>query len=428
MKKNFSPNLHFAALIFVFLFSFLHSANAQPTSQTFNSSGTYTVPGGWTAIVTVEVWGAGGSGGGGNASASERAGGGGGGYSRIVLTLTAGNYAVTVGTGGIAPTSGAAGQDGGNSNFAGLVSANGGKGANGNTAGVGGNGVAGTGITIFSGGNGGTGLGPGGGGAGSALATANGANGANSSNTLPGAGGNGQGNGGLGGTDIGGSGTNGAAPGGGGGGKGDIGAKSGNGGNGRVIITVDNQVPLPVKLTTFSAQYNKQFITLTWKSAQEANFSHYVLEQSIDGNIYTTTSLIFGKAQNDNGADYSYVDRNITGNSGSIYYRLRMVDIDGRFTYSAVCIVRLKEQSQTIAVAAYPNPVINELHVTISNNWQGKKVSYQLFDNNGQVAIKNETVSSSQTETINVSKLAPGFYIMKVTCNGEVAQQKIIKN
>jgi Secretion system C-terminal sorting domain len=426
MKKNFTHNLHFAALLFFSLFSILHSANAQPTSQTFNSSGTYTVPAGWTAIVTVEVWGAGGSGGGGNASKTEMGGGGGGGYAKKILTLAAGNYAVTVGTGGIAPPNVPAGQDGGNSNFAGLVSANGGKGANDNTSGTGGSGVAGAGITIFSGGNGGTGLGPGGGGGGSAFATANGSDGANSTNILPGAGGAGQGPGGSGGADNGGSGVSGISPGGGGGGKGDKGVRSGNGANGRVIVTV-NLIPLPVKLTDFSAKYDKQFITLAWKSSQEINFSYYVLERSNDGNIYATISQIFGKAQNEGGADYSVVDRNVSGNSGLIYYRLKMVDIDGKFTYSDVRIVRLKEQSQTIGISAYPNPVISEIHINIPNTWQGKKVTYTVFNSNGQLLKKSTFSNSNHTEMVNVNDLAPGIYLVRATCNGEEAQQKVIK-
>ena len=32
-----------------------------------------------------------------------------------------------------------------------------------------------------------------------------------------------------------------------------------------------------------------------------------------------------------------------------------------------------------------------------------------------------------QTESININSLAPGFYIARVICNGETAQQKIIK-
>ena len=425
MKNTFTRSLHFTALAIFSLFSIVYSANAQPISQTFNASGTYTVPAGWAAIATVEVWGAGGSGGGGNAGNPERAGGGAGGYARKVFTLTSGNYTVTAGTGGISPTNGAAGQDGGNSDFAGLISAKGGKGANGNNSGAAGTGVAGTGVTIFTGGNGGTGLGPGGGGGGSALATANGGNGGNSSNVLPGTGGTGQGNGGLGGTDLGGSGVNGVSPGGGGGGKGDQGTKSGNGGNGRVIITVSTI--LPVKLTSFSALYNKPFVTISWETAQEINFSYYALEYSTDGNIYTTASLIYGTAQNGNGADYSYVDRSISSNSGLIYYRLKMVDIDGRFTYSPVRIIRLEEQTKTIAIATYPNPVISELRITIPGNWQGKKVTYEVFNGNGQLSEKLVAANSSQTETVNVSNLAPGFYIVRAACNGETAQQKIVK-
>jgi hypothetical protein len=50
-----------------------------------------------------------------------------------------------------------------------------------------------------------------------------------------------------------------------------------------------------------------------------------------------------------------------------------------------------------------------------------------VIASNGQVVIRNEVVSASQTETINVSNLSPGFYIVKVSSNGEMAHQKIIK-
>jgi hypothetical protein len=63
----------------------------------------------------------------------------------------------------------------------------------------------------------------------------------------------------------------------------------------------------------------------------------------------------------------------------------------------------------------------------VPSKWQGKKVSYELFGSNGQALVKYQASSSSQTESINVSKLAPGFYVVKVSCDDETAQQKIIK-
>ena len=184
---------------------------------------------------------------------------------------------------------------------------------------------------------------------------------------------------------------------------------------------------MPVKLTSFSALYNKPYVTISWETAQEIDFSHYVLERSTDGNIYTAASLIYGTAQNGNGADYNYVDRNVSGNSGLIYYRLKMVDIDGRFTYSPVRIIRLEEQTQTIAITTYPNPVTSELRITVPGNWQGKKVTYEVFNGNGRLSEKLVSANSSQTETVNVSNLAPGFYIVRAACNGKTAQQKIVK-
>ncbi|MBK8748906.1 MAG: T9SS type A sorting domain-containing protein [Saprospiraceae bacterium] len=65
--------------------------------------------------------------------------------------------------------------------------------------------------------------------------------------------------------------------------------------------------------------------------------------------------------------------------------------------------------------------------MTIPADWQNKKVVYELFSANGQVAKKMETTGSSQTETMNVSNLNRGLYIVKVTCEGKTAQQKIVK-
>ena len=103
------------------------------------------------------------------------------------------------------------------------------------------------------------------------------------------------------------------------------------------------------------------------------------------------------------------------------------MDIDGRSTYSSIRIIRLGEEKQGIGLVTYPNPVTSELIVTTPANWQNKKISYEILNANGQVTKKSETGSSSQAENLNVSTLAPGFYIIKVTCNGQSVQQKIIK-
>jgi hypothetical protein len=185
--------------------------------------------------------------------------------------------------------------------------------------------------------------------------------------------------------------------------------------------------PLPVKLINFDAKYNKPNVTLNWSTAMEKNFSHFEIEYSTDGSNFSEAAIIFGAGESDSKKDYTYVDKNVAGRGGLVYYRLKSVDNDGKASYSSVRVIRLGEEKQGIGLTTYPNPVTSELRITIPANWQNKKVTYEVFNSNGQVSKKSETASSSQTENLNVSLLAPGFYIVKVTCDGQSVQQKIVK-
>ena len=185
--------------------------------------------------------------------------------------------------------------------------------------------------------------------------------------------------------------------------------------------------PLPVKLLNFDAKYNKPNVTLNWSTAMEKNFSHFEIEYGTDGSNFNELALIFGAGESDSKKDYSYVDKTVSGRSGLVYYRLKSVDNDGKATYSSVRIIRLGEEKQGISLTTYPNPVSSELRVTIPTNWQNKKVTYEVFNSNGEVSKRSESAGSSQTENLNVSSLAPGLYVVRVTCDGQSAQQKIIK-
>lgn len=190
-----------------------------------------------------------------------------------------------------------------------------------------------------------------------------------------------------------------------------------------------DQVTLPVELLSFTATLNNNKTDLKWTTATEKNVSHFVVEKSLDGKTYDDAGLVFAYGNTSEKVNYSFSDNNInTSKAGVIYYRLRSVDIDSKAQYSQVRMIRIgKQAEQTIAILTYPNPVTNELRITVPANWQGKKVSYEVLNNNGRLSIRTETGSSSQTEAINVSSLSPGVYVVRVICDGEVAAQKIVK-
>jgi hypothetical protein len=186
--------------------------------------------------------------------------------------------------------------------------------------------------------------------------------------------------------------------------------------------------PLSVNLVSFTVALNNSKADLQWSTTSEKNASHFVIEKSFDGKDFSDIGTVTANGTTLNKSNYNFQD-NTGSYSGVIYYRLRQVELSGKTEYSETRIVRTVKQSlNAVTVLLYPNPATDEVRVTIPNNWQNKKVVYELYNASGQIAKRMETANSSQTERLDIMSLAPGFYIMRVSCDGVVAQQKVIKN
>jgi hypothetical protein len=186
--------------------------------------------------------------------------------------------------------------------------------------------------------------------------------------------------------------------------------------------------PLPLQMISFSATLNNSKAELTWKTVSETNVSHFEIEKSLDGKNFSEAGIVFATGNETDVTIYNFSDKINTDLEGVVYYRIRSVDLDGKFQYSAIRMVRVSKQvANNITLLAYPNPVTSELRISIPDNWQSKKVIYEIFSINGRLANKTETASSSQTEIINIGNLSTGIYLVKASCEGKTAQQKIVK-
>jgi hypothetical protein len=335
---------------------------SQSGSQTFTSSGTFTVPANVTSI-TIELVGAGGSGGGNGGG-----GGGGGGFASGVYTVVAlSDYTVTVGTAG-------GGVTGGTTGVGSLISATGGENGtwvpnpNLGGGGAGGIGTNGT-IVNRTGGTGGGGYWTyfGGGGGGAAGSVSNGFDGGNTilwtGNCItPG------GDGGLSGGTPGGAGGKGAGftdsncnitnpagngenyGGGGGGGNGN-GGIPGTGTGGYVLISWGI---VPVELSLFTAETIKDGIVLKWQTATETNNQGFEIKRSLDNISFNIIGFVPGFGTTTEPKNYSYSDQSVK--SGTNYYRLKQIDYDGSYAYSDVLDVDFKALNTYILEQNYPNP------------------------------------------------------------------------
>lgn len=185
---------------------------------------------------------------------------------------------------------------------------------------------------------------------------------------------------------------------------------------------------LPVDLISFSARLNKDEVVLDWTTANEVNFSHFTIQRSTDGKSFTDIGTVAGK-QSSGSANtlYSYTD-DTDVQSTIVYYRLKMVDQDATYKYSAIKQVNKSQAVSKGSVQVYPNPVASELRVSIPTSWQGKKVSYIIYNGNGVVIRQQVINSASQTELFNLSGVPAGFYTIRVTKDAETIVKQFVKN
>lgn len=398
---------------------------SQPTTEDFTAPGfwTYTVPAGYKANITVEAWGGGGGGGG---SSAGKGGGGGGYVTNTYTNVLPGDYDITVGSGG------AVGSVGGTSSykFIGTVSAGGGAGAVGNSGGGGGGIFGSHGSGSKAGGSGGvantsgcgsegsgTGGGAGGGGGGSGPSASAGSA---ASGCSGGAGGSSYG--GKGG-DYNNGGSQGSAPGGGGGGRGG-GTGSftpGSGGNGRVLVTVTLVASfLPVELISFNALGNEKSVNLAWATANEVNNEKFIIESSIDGEIFSSIGETQGAGTSTERHDYRFT--HYTPSAGANYYRLKQIDFDGTFEYSKVVAVEMKGNND---IVIFPNPMRDKFY--IQYNLTKTPTHLGLYDALGRRLNVQFGGIGGQYEVDLPGDMPKGVYWLRVEDAGKIRSIPVMK-
>lgn len=188
-------------------------------------------------------------------------------------------------------------------------------------------------------------------------------------------------------------------------------------------------VLLPVNLLSFQAKNNLSNVEVQWQVNNQLNVSHYEVERSFDNKNFDKIGTIAAKTGTGI-IGYSYADVESLNNSAPIiYYRLKLVDIDAKFTYSQIVSIRNKKGS-SLVVDNLSNPVKNNLTFTLASKNAGT-LQIQLTDANGRVlAARSLQVTAGSNTTINMPEtaaFAQGMYLLKISNAGETTVTKFIK-
>ena len=197
--------------------------------------------------------------------------------------------------------------------------------------------------------------------------------------------------------------------------------------HGKGVFKTDlfNGVLLPVNLVSFSAAYSNGFNNLQWTSEHENNFSHYEVERSNDAINFSKVTTV-NAAAGSGEKKYSYKDDVQHIPQSIYYYRLKMVNADGRFTYSSIINTR---RIVTNRYALLTNPFNNKISINY-NLETNTKVLLFLFDVNGRL-IKQQTFNGIEGDNNftlnNLSSLPPGNYFLKIISGNEEYKEKLVK-
>lgn len=176
-------------------------------------------------------------------------------------------------------------------------------------------------------------------------------------------------------------------------------------------------VPLPLNLLSFTGVQHEGDVTLKWSTANEVGTKTFFVERSKDAKAFASIGSV--AAANTTGTNnYNYVDPSIP--SGTWYYRLKMQDVDGKYTYSPVVSITAGVPAQGLVL--YPNPVKDRLFVQVQAT-QPEKCVLRLMDMAGKVLQQQNVEISTGVNafTFNTDGLARGTYL--IICSGSKVQK-----
>jgi fibronectin-binding autotransporter adhesin len=179
---------------------------------------------------------------------------------------------------------------------------------------------------------------------------------------------------------------------------------------------------LPVKWLSFSAVRENHTVDLRWKTAQEINNDHFEIERSIDGTTFNIVGTQAGSVNSRTVKSYQHIDAEVSDNV-TYYYRIRQVDLDGKFDYSSVVAVMATGKSNN-RWAAWPNPLneqqqfhIELVDISIEST---RIIEVNVISPNGSnVFTKSGTLSELNAQLQDLLKrVNSGIYLIHVSDKG----------
>ena len=194
-----------------------------------------------------------------------------------------------------------------------------------------------------------------------------------------------------------------------------------------IFTGTDASAPLPVQLISFMANAVESDVVLNWVTASETNNKAFELERSINGVDFEYFGTVKGAGNTTLTQRYVATDRNALALASVLYYRLKQVDFDGKYTYSNTVVVD-QFATDEFASNVYPNPFVDNFMVEIKTPQSGL-AELTLIDITGKVIasrVDNLLIGGNLIDFTQTSEVISGVYFLTVKQGDFYKVQKII--
>ncbi len=183
--------------------------------------------------------------------------------------------------------------------------------------------------------------------------------------------------------------------------------------------------PLPVSLLRFTGYNERDNNVLEWTTTSEMNSDYFIIERGKGQGTgeWEEIGKVKGAGNASATRNYSFLDREPS--AGINYYRLKQTDYDGKFTYSNVVHITMKQFN---SVTISPNPAKESLQITISGFLNFKtEINVRIYDVLGREVYNYQFLDPKSLLNLDVNALSKGMYFLKIANDGEQAQIKFVK-
>jgi len=187
---------------------------------------------------------------------------------------------------------------------------------------------------------------------------------------------------------------------------------------------------MPIVISSFNAKSNEcGKAELNWSTESERNSEKVVVERKLSTEkTFSAVGEVPSAANSNHRLNYNFED-NIPAAfvKGSVYYRLRQVDLDGLYGFSDV-IELSYECDQLDVVNIYPNPGVKDINLEFPNHWEGQDIEVEFFNEQNRL-VKSETIENFNISRVNIDiqNLPAGVYYIKIRNNDVVLNKKFIR-